>query len=84
MTTPTSTKDTYSKIVYGADVMIPVEINTPTWRREHFNEKENDTWLRCTVKLLDEAWDIAHIQEYVAKQMDVRICNSRVVLMDMK
>ena len=41
-TTPHSTtQETPFRMVYGADAMIPVEINTPTWRREHFDETTN-------------------------------------------
>ena len=26
-------------MVYGSDAMLPVEIDTPTWRRENFHEE---------------------------------------------
>ena len=26
-------------MVYGTDAMLPVEVDTPTWRRENFNEE---------------------------------------------
>jgi len=27
-------------MVYGADAMLPVEIDTPTWRRENLSEED--------------------------------------------
>jgi len=39
-TTPHSTtKETLFTMVYGADAMLPIEIDTPTWRRAHFMEE---------------------------------------------
>jgi len=39
-TTPHSTtKETPFTMVYGADAMLPVEIDTPTWRRENLSEE---------------------------------------------
>jgi hypothetical protein len=39
-TTPHSTtKETPFTMVYGADAMLLVEINTPTWRRENLSEE---------------------------------------------
>lgn len=36
-----STKYTLFKIVYGSDVILSVEINTSTWRQEHFDDEGN-------------------------------------------
>jgi len=39
-TTPHSTtKETPFTMVYGVDAMLPVEIDTPTWRRDNFREE---------------------------------------------
>jgi len=39
-TTPHSTtKETPFTMVYGVDAMLPVEIHTPTWRRDNFMEE---------------------------------------------
>jgi hypothetical protein len=39
-TTPhSSTKEMPYTMVYGADAMLPVEIDTPTWRRDNFSEE---------------------------------------------
>lgn len=54
-------------MVYGSDTKLSVEINTPTWRQEHFNEEDNQEELRCVAHLVEELWKIAHIQEYAAK-----------------
>lgn len=56
------TKETPSTFVYGVDVMLPVKLDTPTWRRSHFNKEGNKAGLRCSVDLMDVTRDIAHIQ----------------------
>lgn len=34
-------------MVYDFDAMLPVKIDTPTWRFSHLNEEENETKLMC-------------------------------------
>jgi hypothetical protein len=39
-TTPHSTtQEAPFTMVYGTDAMLPVEINTPTWRRDNFSKE---------------------------------------------
>lgn len=65
-------------MVYGADVMIPVEINTPTWRCLDFNERINSEGLDVSVDLLDEIRETTHIKEFAAKQKIARRFNIKV------
>ena len=68
-TTPHSTtQETPFRMVYGADAMIPVEINTPTWRREHFDKSANTDNLNISADQLDEVRESARIREAAAKQ----------------
>lgn len=48
-----TTKETPFTMVYDADVMLPVKIDTPTCRCSQFNEKENKVGLRCNIILSD-------------------------------
>ncbi|MCI73540.1 hypothetical protein A2U01_0094804, partial [Trifolium medium] len=41
-------------MVYGADAMIPVEINTPSWRRATLTATVNDEALKENLDLLDK------------------------------
>lgn len=67
-TTPHSnTKETPFKMIYGADTLFPVEINTPSPCNEDFNEEENKEGLRFTSDLIDEDKYISHIHEFAAK-----------------
>jgi len=43
--------------------MLPVEIDTPTWRRDNFSEEANETGLRCTMDMIDEIRKNSHIRE---------------------
>lgn len=39
MTPHFSTKEALFKMVYGVDVMLPIEIDKPTWQKEYFNDE---------------------------------------------
>lgn len=41
-------------MVYGSDVMLPIEINTPIWRREHFDNESNKTRLKSFSNLIED------------------------------
>lgn len=57
----------YFTLVYGEEDMLPFKFDMLPWRCSHFNEEENDTWLRCNTNLVDEAMDITHIREFSSK-----------------
>lgn len=49
-------------MVYDADAMFPIEINTLKWRLSQFNKEENEAGLRCVADLIDETSDVTHIR----------------------
>lgn len=52
------------------DAMLPVEINTPTWRRSQLNLEENEVGLKSVASLIDEMRDVTHVMEFLAKQRE--------------
>ena len=54
ITLRSTTRETPLRMVYGEDAMIPVEINTPTWRRENFDRETNKAGLNSFVDMVDE------------------------------
>lgn len=67
-TTPHSTiQETLFRLVYGTHTMIPHEINTPTWRRKHFEESINTKGLDTSDNLVKEIQKESYIREFVAK-----------------
>jgi len=71
-------------MVYGADAMLPVDIDIPTWRRDNFMEEANEIGVKCTMDMIDEIRVEAHIRESAAKQRAARRYNSRVIPRSMK
>lgn len=65
-------------VVYGADIVLLVEINTPSWRRSQFNEEANKVGLKCSSDLVDELREVAHIREFATKHMVIIRYNSKV------
>ncbi|KAI5394850.1 hypothetical protein KIW84_061465 [Lathyrus oleraceus] len=62
-----TTKETPFSMLYEVDVMLPMEIDTPSWRQSQFNEKENYKKLKCVVDLVDELREVANFREFAAK-----------------
>lgn len=56
-------KETPFNMVYGADVVFPIEIDTPTWHCKNFNEEENVARLRVALDMIDEARYITQIHK---------------------
>jgi hypothetical protein len=54
-------------MVYGADAMLPVEIDTPTWQSDTFLEEANEVGLAVSMDVIDEVREQAHIREFAAK-----------------
>ena len=65
-------------MIYGADAMILVEVNTPSWRRISFEENVNNEHLESEADSLDEIRNTTHIQEIAAKQRIARRFNMKV------
>jgi hypothetical protein len=79
-TTPqSSTGETPFTMVYGADAMIPAEINPPSWRHETTTTQENNEALQDNLDLIQEVRDKAHFREFVTKQRAARRYNTRVI-----
>jgi transposase InsO family protein len=63
-----STEEAPFKMVYGADAMIPVEINPPSWKREATTEEANSAALQENLDLLEEIREATHFREFAIKQ----------------
>lgn len=48
-------------MVYNANCMLPVDIETPSWRRFQFNQEVNDVGLNCITYLIDEVKNVTNI-----------------------
>ena len=62
-TTPKeATGDTLFSLVFGTEVVIPVEVRLPSYRVENYSEQENDVALLENLDFLDEKRDQATIR----------------------
>jgi hypothetical protein len=66
-------------MVYGADAMIPVEINPPSWRRETITAQVNEKALQENLDLLEEIREKAHFREFMMKQRVTHKYNTKVI-----
>jgi hypothetical protein len=66
-------------MVYGADAMIPVEINPPNWRRETITAQVNEKALQENLDLLEEIREKAHFREFMMKQRVTHKYNTKVI-----
>jgi hypothetical protein len=66
-------------LVYGADAMIPVEIQPPSWRRDTLTLQENNATLEESLDLLPKLREKAHFKEFYTKQRAARKYNTRVI-----
>lgn len=85
----TSTGETPYKLTYGADAMIPVEIQNLSWRANFFDQEANSTNMLVSLDLLPEIHEVAKVKTYAAKQLAAkqlaaRRYNSKVVPRAMK
>lgn len=67
-------------MVHGADVMLLVDIDTPSKWSSQFNHHVNNVGIKCITDLVDEVRDITHVQEFAAKQRAARRYSSKVML----
>jgi len=77
-TPQSSTKETPYRLTYGTDVMIPVELGEPLWRRTNFDAENNDNNLLASLDLIHEVREDARIREEAAKLRAARRYNTRV------
>lgn len=71
-------------MVYRADTMLVVEINTPSWRRSQFNEEENKVGLKCVAYLINEFREVSHVREFTTKHRVGIRYNSKVKSREMQ
>nr|KYP38265.1 Gypsy retrotransposon integrase-like protein 1 [Cajanus cajan] len=77
-TPQSTTQETPFRLVYGSDAMIPVEIGEPSFRRDHFNEANNEAELRTSLDVVEEIRDRALIVAEATKQRYKRRFDSKV------
>ncbi|XP_027351054.1 uncharacterized protein LOC113862116 [Abrus precatorius] len=77
-TPQTTTKETPFRLTYGTDVMVPVEIGEPSFRRENFKESAIEEALAVNLDLIDEIRDHAAIVTEASKRMMARKFNSKI------
>lgn len=58
--------------------MIPIEVDSPTWRRKHFNEEANREGLVVDADLIEEMRTIARVRELTLKQRMAKCFDSKV------
>jgi len=73
-----STKETPYSLVYGTDVMIPVEIGETSIRQTHFEPIPNEACMNTHLDLLVEWRERAHIQDMATKLRATRKYNSKL------
>ncbi|GAU24437.1 hypothetical protein TSUD_364210 [Trifolium subterraneum] len=74
-----STGETPFKMVYGADAMIPAEVDPPSWRIATLTAEVNSEALKENLDLLEEVRETAHFREFTVKQRASRKYNTRVM-----
>ncbi|XP_074336338.1 uncharacterized protein LOC141673487 [Apium graveolens] len=55
-----STKETPSRLAYGINVIVPVEVGMESYRTKVYNVEANDFSLRANIDLLEEEREAAH------------------------
>jgi hypothetical protein len=70
--------ETPFQLVYGTDVVIPVEIGEPSWR-VMFTPPNNQELLREELNLVDEVRELARLTEISRKQRVAQRYNAKVV-----
>ena len=79
-TTRTPTGETPFNLTYGAEAVIPVEVGLTSFRKEFFNEQDNNDQLRQNLDLVDEVRDQAAQRMSKYKRKIVEYYNRRVKL----
>ncbi|XP_052190034.1 uncharacterized protein LOC127799860 [Diospyros lotus] len=73
-----STGETPFNLCYGSEALIPVEIEIPTFRVDHFNLESNEQGLRNNLDTMEELRDEARVRQAVYNQRIERYYNRRV------
>ncbi|XP_074327827.1 uncharacterized protein LOC141665744 [Apium graveolens] len=75
-----STGETPFKLAYGTEVMLPIEVGSPSHRAINFDEIANEEGLRTNIELIDEVRDqvVARMEKYKEKTKEHFSKKSRV------
>lgn len=52
---------------YGADTMLSVEIEMPSWQRTQFNGEADEIGLKYEIDMIDEVIEATHAREFATK-----------------
>ncbi|XP_074377810.1 uncharacterized protein LOC141719337 [Apium graveolens] len=76
----TSTGEIPFKLAYGTEVMLPIEVGSPSHRAINFDEIENEEGLRTNIELIDEVRDqaVERMEKYKGKTKQYFSKKSRV------
>ncbi|CAN1314902.1 Transposon Tf2-8 polyprotein [Linum perenne] len=74
----TATDETPYTLVYGTEVVLPVEVNLPSLRIQHFSHDHNDTGLHHNLDLLEERREDAAIRLVAEKEQLARRYNAHL------
>ena len=77
-TPQSTTNESPFSLIYGAEAMIPVEIEEPSLRRQIYDHDKNQQNLCASLKLLTKLQEKAHIRNMAAKQRAARKYNSKL------
>ncbi|XP_072073850.1 uncharacterized protein [Arachis hypogaea] len=78
-TIQSTTGETPFKLVYGTEVLIPIEVGIPTLRAVLYNQNHNIDTRKAKLDLAEEDRDIAAIKQRAMKQLAERRHNKKVV-----
>ncbi|CAN1313709.1 Transposon Tf2-6 polyprotein [Linum perenne] len=74
----TATDETPYTLVYGTEAVLPVEVNLPSLRIQHFNHDHNDTGLHHNLDLIEERREDAAIRLVAEKEQLARRYNAHL------
>ncbi|CAN1325501.1 Transposon Tf2-6 polyprotein [Linum perenne] len=74
----TATDETPYTLVYGTEAVLPVEVNLPSLRIQHFNHDYNDTGLHHNLDLIEERREDAAIRLVAEKEQLARRYNAHL------
>ena len=84
ITVHTCTGETPYKLTYGADAMLPVEIQHTSWRAINHSSEINDVNMMMRLDLLPEVREAAKVKTYATKQLAARRYNTKVIPRSLK
>ncbi|CAN1313102.1 Transposon Tf2-8 polyprotein [Linum perenne] len=74
----TATDETPYTLVYGTEAVLPVEVNLPSLRIQHFNHDSNDAGLHHNLDVIEERRENAAIRLVVEKEQLARRYNAHL------